>query len=277
MEIETDGATIHFDSVGEGVPLLLIAGTAASGSTWPLRMIELLAETFQVITYDNRGTGSTTDTSREYSTRQFASDAAAVLEALTDQAAHVLGHSMGGRVAQWFALDRPDLTRSLVLAASGPGSFPGQFAQGKEMPRGIPLELAVSIANEGYDSFLRARVRDTFFTPSCIESRPDLVRAVEDVFLSTGPDVEGYFKHVIARQAHQTVDRLGEIQMPTLVLYGDSDTYHGFAGSHVDQSRYLAEAISGAESIVLPGLAHGYFWEDTDRSVGILIDWLLRH
>ena len=62
-------------------------------------------------------------------------------------AAHVVGHSMGGRVAQWMALDRPDRIRSLVLAATGPG----QFRDDRPVTRGIPVHAAKELIEKGYE------------------------------------------------------------------------------------------------------------------------------
>lgn len=258
---------------GEGDPLLLVPGTAQGGDTWPPGLIDLLASRFRVITFDQRATGATPNTPGPFSIEQFAADAVGLLTALGAGPAHVVGHSMGGRVAQAMALDHPASVRSLVLAATGPGAFPGQFAPGQEMPRGIPLGLAVALAERGYEEFFKDRVRVTFFPPQVLAREPDYVRWVVDAVWRNAPTVEGYLKHVVARQAFQSADRLDRIGAPTLIMIGDADDFPGFAGSHLDQSRYLADHIPGAETAVMPGCAHGFFWQDPEGSARILHEW----
>ncbi len=119
--VDNEGTSISFQVQGSGPALLLIAGTGYPASTWHPRFLDLLAESFQVITFDHRGTGASPGTDHEYSTELFARDAAAVLGATTSAPAHVLGHSMGGRVAQWLAIDEPSRVDRLVLAATGAG------------------------------------------------------------------------------------------------------------------------------------------------------------
>ncbi len=79
-----------------------------------------------------------------YATRQFASDALGLLASIDAGPAHVIGHSMGGRVAQWMALDGPEQVQSLVLAASGPG----QIRDDWPLMRGIPLKTAIVVDRE---------------------------------------------------------------------------------------------------------------------------------
>src|SRR5690348_6757355 len=123
---------------GDGPPLLLLAGTGYNGGTWPDEMIERLAPRFTVVTFDYRGTGDTPGTPDEYSTRLFATDVLALIGELGRGPAHVLGHSMGGRVAQWVAIDGPQLVRSLVFASTGPG----EYRPGSTQPTGIPPAAA---------------------------------------------------------------------------------------------------------------------------------------
>src|SRR5205823_2093751 len=163
-----------------------------------------------------------------YSTRLFAQDALGLMDALRLPAAHVLGHSMGGRVAQWMALDRPERLRTLILAASGPG----QFRDDRPVTRGIPVHAAKEMIELGYERYMRQHIRDTFFTPEFAAAHPDRVAWLHDTFWAHRPDLENYLRHVLARQEHQTGDRLSEIRMPTLVMIGERDTQIMGTGSH---------------------------------------------
>src|SRR5438105_1507167 len=143
--IDVAGQPIAYALRGTGVPLLLVAGTGYPGATWPAAVLEPLARRHTVLTFDQRGTGATPPSATKYSTRVFAADALGLLDALELDAAHVAGHSMGGRVAQWMALERPDRVRTLVLAATGPG----QFRDDRPVARGVPVHTAVELIEKG--------------------------------------------------------------------------------------------------------------------------------
>lgn len=254
--------------LGDGEPLLLVAGTAFSGSTWPPTFLQLLARSRSVITFDHRGTGATPATENVYSTRGFAADALELLDRLHLRSVDVLGHSMGGRVAQWMALDRPESVHRLVLAASGPG----HFRSDEPAVTGVPLRQALGLAEKGYERYTNDHLRSTFFTPEAeaSEAADWLVMA----YWESAPSLEGYLKHVIARQQHDTVRLLAKIAQPALVLVGERDTHAGGTGSHVDQSRYLAGHLPNATYRELPSLSHGFFWQDPDSSADAVLGWL---
>ena len=196
---------INHEIQGHGPPLLLVAGTGYPGATWPKAFVEPLTRHATVITYDHRGTGSSTAGTGPYSTRLFASDAVALLRELGLESAHVLGHSMGGRVAQWMALDAPDSIRSLILAASGPG----QYRPDRPLTRGIPVVTAQSLIELGYEKYMADHIEETFFTADFASSHPDVVQSLVRSFWEHRPSLRDYLEHITARQQHQTAERLG--------------------------------------------------------------------
>ncbi len=273
MNVEVDGVPISYAVRGSGPPLILIAGTAFPGATWDEDLIGPLAAGHTVLTFDHRGTGSTPATGEHLSTRLFARDAAGLMDALGLPAAHVLGHSMGGRVAQWIALERPERVRSLILAATGPG----QFRDDRPVTRGIPLHTAKGLIEHGYEGYMREHIASTFFTPEFVAAQPERVDRLFRLFWEHRPDLEGYLRHVIARQEHQTADRLGELAMASLVLIGDRDTQVMGTGSHWDQSAYLLTHLPNATLRVIEDTAHGYFWQRPDRTVEFVREWTAAH
>jgi pimeloyl-ACP methyl ester carboxylesterase len=121
---------------------------------------------------------------------------------------------------------------------------------------------------------MRAHIQRTFFTPEFAAASPETVRWLADAFWARRPSLEDYFKHVIARQQHQTAHLLRRIRQPALVLVGDRDTHQGGTGSHWEQSRYLAANLPDATLRVVAGCAHGYFWQDPEASLATLDGWL---
>lgn len=108
---------LAFDVEGDGPELLLIAGTASERALWSF-VRPALARSFRTIAFDNRDSGASTIASGPYTFADLAGDAAAVLDAAGAQTAHVLGHSMGGVVAQELALASPARCGSLTLVCS---------------------------------------------------------------------------------------------------------------------------------------------------------------
>lgn len=273
MQSEMDGHAVSFDIRGQGTPLVLVAGTGYPGATWDEDIVGPLAERHTVLTFDHRGTGATPTSPERYSTRLFARDALGLLDGLGLGPAHVLGHSMGGRVAQWMALDRPESIRTLILAATGPG----QFRDDRPITRGIPVHAAKDLIELGYERYMREHTTKTFFTPEFVAAHPERVARLFELFWEHRPSLEEYLRHVVARQEHQTADRLGEIGMPALVLIGDRDSQVMGTGSHTEQSDFLMRRLPNAELRVIEGAAHGYFWQMPERTVEILLDWTARH
>jgi pimeloyl-ACP methyl ester carboxylesterase len=267
-----DGRPAH-EVRGSGPPLLLIAGTGFPGATWDDDIVAPLAERHTVVTFDHRGTGSTPATEERLSTPLFARDALGLMDALGLGPTHVLGHSMGGRVAQHIVLERPDRVRSLILAATGAG----QFRDDRPVTRGVPVHTAMGLIEHGYEGYMREHIAATFFTPEFAAQRSDRVERLFRLFWDHRPDLESYLRHVVARQEHQTAERLGEIRAPALVLIGDRDTAVMGTGSHWDQSAYLLEHLPNAERRIIPGAAHGYFWQCPEETVSAILEWTERH
>src|ERR1700683_1509158 len=120
--VENQGAKIYWDEQGSGEPLLLIMGLSYPSYMWH-RTRPVLAKRYRTIALDNRGVGQSDVPPGVYSIALMASDAASVLDAAGVGSAHVFGFSMGGMIAQEFALQYPKRVRSLILgctAAGGP-------------------------------------------------------------------------------------------------------------------------------------------------------------
>jgi 3-oxoadipate enol-lactonase len=110
---------LYYESHGSGDPLLLIGGLGMAVSEMQ-PLIEALAAGHRVIAVDNRGAGRSAKPPGPYAIEQMAGDLAALAAHLSLSRAHVLGISMGGRIAMSLALERPGLVDRLVLVSTGP-------------------------------------------------------------------------------------------------------------------------------------------------------------
>src|SRR5262245_5673467 len=116
----SDGARIHYEVHGSGDPVLLIMGLGSNAYGWH-RTLPWMSQRYQAIAFDNRGTGRSDVPPGEYTIAQMADDAAAVIDAVGHARAHIVGASLGGMIAQRFAVTHPERVRSLLLICTTPG------------------------------------------------------------------------------------------------------------------------------------------------------------
>ncbi len=266
---------LYYEVHGQGEPLMFIAGTGSSCEYMKVVTVDWFAKHFQLIIFDHRGTGRSDKPDMAYSTRMFAADAVGILEQLGIQRAHVGGRSMGGRVAQWIALDHPYRVGALVLSSTGPGSW-ANHERTFEPQRGVPYGTALRMIELGYDKYMQEhREGDFMFTPGFVREHPDVVQRLHEPSSAYPTPLNTYLRHVIARQCHEARALLGRIQAPTLVIDGRDDTVSSGTGNHVESSRDLARLIPNAELALVPG-AHNYLMEHPENHQ-VIIDFLKRH
>ena len=246
-------------------PLLLIMGFAMSATAWGLQ-IPALAQRYHVIAFDNRGVGRTTQPDAAYSVPQMAADAAALLDHLGIDSAHIVGVSMGGMIAQEFALRYPSRVRGLVLAATTPG---GPHSAGYDVMMSTSAEgmamtdLSAMMTPQGIKEGM-----DRLFTAE-FQARPSPGAIQMGVAAMMHPQtLVGMKGQLAAIRGHDTYDRLPTIAAPTLVIAGDADTFVDAANSPI-----LARRIPGAKLIMLPGQKHGFTAEKPDETNAAILDF----
>jgi pimeloyl-ACP methyl ester carboxylesterase len=119
--VVVDGARIVYRRVGTGRPLLILNGFAATSSDWDPSFIDRLASSNELILLNNRGIGGSTDDGEPFDIANLAADAACVIEVLGIERVTVMGWSMGGFIAQAFAVKYAERVDKLVLLSTDPG------------------------------------------------------------------------------------------------------------------------------------------------------------
>lgn len=251
-----DGARLAVRQQGDpgADPLLLIAGQSLSGAAWD-PAVETFARRHLVITYDHRGTGDSDlifpEQAGAWSTRHAARDAAAVLGGVGVARAHVYGHSMGGRIAQWLAADSPQLVAALVLGGTTGGDA-----------HGAPRRDEVSAVLAEGDP---AALGPLFFRSSWLAEHPDDAQ----VPARTSSPVARR-AHFAASQSHDAWAVLGDIAAPTLVVHALDDEI-----CPAENARLLVAAIPGAELYLLDNGRHVYYAGGVEANEAVLS--FLRH
>jgi pimeloyl-ACP methyl ester carboxylesterase len=249
---------LHWESFGEGPPVLLVAGQGMTVDGW-WATIPVLARSFRVIAFDNRDTGRSTRSPWPYTVAHMAHDAVAVLDAAGEESAHVYGISLGSLVAQEVALRHPERVQALVLGASSAGGF----AAYKPPPTSFAQTFLVRAGAMGPEEAEWAAVPYTY-AEKTRRSHPE--RIVTDIGhrLSSPPEPLGYLHQAAAVAAHDAYERLNQMAAPTLVVHGEQDVFIPPANALV-----LAERIPGAQLRLWPDAGHMYIVDEprADREI----------
>jgi 3-oxoadipate enol-lactonase len=256
--VEDQGARIYWDEQGEGTPILLITGLGYPSCMWH-RTRPVLTERFPTIAFDNRGIGSSDVPAGPYPIVLMASDAAAVLDAAKIESAHVFGVSMGGIIAQEFALQYPKRVRSLILGCTAAG---GATAVRAEQDA---IQMLMSRDKMTAEQALEAPV------PFIYDSATPRERIDEDLALRRPwlPRPEGYAAQLQGILSWEGFSRLPAINVPTLVIHGESDRLVP-AGN----GKLIAERIPGAKLVVIPHASHLFLTDQPEIAHRVILQFL---
>ncbi len=247
--IKINDIQIAYEIQGQGQPLILIAGLGYDRWMWH-KMVPYLAERFRVITFDNRGVGDSDKPTGPYTAQMLAEDTAALLQALEIEQAVILGHSMGGYIAQALALSRPDRVYKLVLSATNFGG-----------PRHIPItQEAMAVLTDTSSDPLTRLKRGILIScaPGFEERQPDVVEQWLGYRAAHPIDLQGYQAQMgiglaLLSEVAAFENRLPQLQMPTLILFGEHDKVVPPGNAEL-----LARQIPNSQVKILPGAGHFY-------------------
>ena len=268
--VRVNGISLEYEEFGEqdSTPLLLIMGLGAQMVMWREAFCRQLAgRGFRVIRYDNRDVGLSTkfreqcpdpgrllgdvvqgkNVNLPYTLDDMADDAAGLLQALGIPAAHVVGASMGGAIAQLFAIRHPRQVLTLTSIMSSTGN--------PDLPQPAPEMMALLV--KPVPDEREARVQQTLETSRTLsgpgfEFDEAARREMIELSLDRDPDRTGQGRQMLAiTSAGSHKEALANIKVPTLVIHGDADPLVPIAGGYD-----TAEAISGAKMLVIEGMGH---------------------
>ena len=235
--VVNEGAELYWEAHGSGPPLLLIMGLSFTHEMW-FRILPCLENRYRVVLFDNRGMGRSSVPRGPYSIPKMARDAAAVLRAAGASAAHVIGASMGGMIAQELALNHPAMVRSLALGCTSHSGLFGRWPDLTFVPRRpgkTRLEREQSIVKLLYaDSTPRQRIEEDLRIRSACQW--------------TGKGFLNQFAGILMWSAYR---RLPSISVPTLVVHGDQDRL-----VPPENGRAVARRIPGAKFELIENAGH---------------------
>lgn len=259
-KVWANGRNLFYEEFGEGDPVAFLGGLGGDHRAFAVP-VRALGASFRAMAVDHRDVGRSDRANAEYTTADMAEDVAGWFEALGLPPAHVVGHSMGGLVAQELVIRHPERVKSLTLVSTHAGAYPWKTA-----------------VVESWATLKR-------LTDPAGFTRATLPWLVAPGFYKNGTIIEGLIRFAernewpqesdaFARQAravsrHQAHDRLGSVRTPTLVVVGAEDIVNP---PHV--SRALAGLIPGARFAEIPGVGHLPHVEDNGEFQRVILEFI---
>lgn len=266
-KIKANGIEIYYEIQGAGAPLVLISGLGYSLWQWH-RMVPFLAEHFQVITFDNRGVGQSDKPAGPYTAQMLAADTLGLLEALNLVTATIIGHSMGGFVAQAIALDFPHRVDKLILCST---TFGG--------PRHVPVtpEAMKILTDVSSDSLTRFKNGLSISTaPGWADANPKMIQKWIEWRVANPVEPASYQAQLaiglsLLPEAAAFENQLSRINAPTLILFGAHDKV-----VPPENAALLAAKIAGSQIVIFPEAGHFFPIEIPETASRAVIDFAKR-
>ncbi len=249
---------LPFQRIGHGMPLVLVHGYLGGSSQWDTQL-PLLSPHFEVITLDLAGYGMANHLVAPTDLAEYARQMLATLDHMGIGRFHLLGHSMGGMVAQEITSQAPHRVDKLVLYATGPlGSIPGRFETMARSRERLLEDGVLRTARRICATWLLDREASPAF-----EALAALATQASEQAASAG---------LSAMEAWDGRARLGGIGQSTLVLWGEHD--RSYAWSQIEM---LWRSIPRASLAVLPACAHALHLERNALFCTLLVEFLAKN
>ena len=248
---------IHYELEGSGPCLTLVHGVGSCLGSWD-GVIAALGPGYRFLRYDLRGHGRSAKLPGPYRLDDFVDDLRRLLDHLEIARTHLAGFSLGGLIAQAFALAEPHRVEKLVLIST----VAGRTANERERVR----QRARTLAEQGAATHLAEAV-ERWFTAGFIARRPEVLEERRRRSLDNDPDCYAAAYRVLAES--DLAARLPEVAVPTLVMTGEHD-----AGSTPRMARLIAERVPDCRLHILSGLKHSVLIEAPDRTGWAMTDFL---
>jgi len=263
-KVKVGDINMYYEVQGEGDPLVLIHGLTLDHLSWSFQT-QAFSEKYRVVTFDNRGVGRSDSPDMPYTTEMMADDLAGLLDLLEIEKANILGLSLGGMIAQEFALKYPQRVDRLILAATA--ARPTKNAQRSSHIIGTLFQMAQA----GIPLDQRTRMFMVWsFSPRFFEDPKQAQIMVNLVASAPHPQpLEGLAGQIAAADQHDCFERLGQIQAPTLVLAGKEDLL-----LPIRLSEELAAGIKNSRLVAVEQAAHLFCIEQPGEFNQAVLDFL---
>lgn len=264
--VKVGDVNLYYEIHGEGEPLLLIMGYGSNCGHWFVIRDRLVKE-HRVIMFDNRGTGRSDKPDIPYTAEMMTGDIIGLLDCIGISVTSIFGVSMGGMIAQEFALRYPGRVKNLILGCTSCG--------GPNAVRSTPEAAAFLFDPE------RAKLTDEekayatipwLWNQDFIDAHPEAVKRYVATTTEHPTPPHAYMCQANFLMTFNSYNRLPKLKAPTLVICGDKDRLIPFENSQI-----LASRIDGSELVILKNAGHGFISDSAEESSRTIIQFLKRH
>ncbi len=266
-DADPTGGTVSDDADSENretdaETVVLVEGLGYGRWMWRWQRDRLAEEGYRVVVWDNRGTGDSDEPDGPYTVAEMASDLEAVLDAADAERAHVVGASMGGMIAQQYALDY-DRAQSLALLCTSPGGDEAVPTPDETQARmfGVPEDAD---EREAIRYKMKPAMTDEFW-----EANDDLIADIVDWRLAGDASDAAREAQAAGVAQFDASDRLDDIDVPTLVAHGTADRV-----LPVGNADLLDDALSNARLAIFEEGSHLFFIEQAEDVNDRLVEFL---
>lgn len=239
--ISYDHGAIRYEEKGTGEPLILIHGVGLDHVMWE-QQANSLSEQYRVIVYDMLGHGGSSHPPGPYSLSQFVAQLVALMNELKIQKSHIVGFSMGGMVAQAFALTHKDKMKTLTIMSA--------VANRTKQQRQAILSRVEEVKEQGPQATIEPAIQ-RWFNAEYLDTQEEVINQVRTRLHTNNPA-----SYLAAYTLFATADRelwcqLDQIDVPTFIITGELDS-----GSNPAMSEQMHERINGSELMIVPNMRH---------------------
>jgi pimeloyl-ACP methyl ester carboxylesterase len=262
-KVKVDGVNLYYEIHGDGFPLLMIQGLSENVYWWDQPVIDGLSKHLKTVIFDNRGVGRSDDLVGDLTIESMAADALGLMDALSINQAHILGHSMGGMIAQELALKFPERVKKLVLCSTSCGGS-------KAEPASKETQIILTkLSFKGHTRSLVEKAIPHVVTKKFMDENPEFIeKKIDDILIiPTGPTT---FKAQIGSwMRYNSYRKLKEMNIPTLIMHGKQDILVPPSNGDL-----LATKIPNAEIVHFDSNAHLIHTEEPDKFNEVLLKFL---
>jgi 3-oxoadipate enol-lactonase len=263
-KVKVGDINMYYEVHGKGEALVFIAGFVTSLEWWR-PVVPVFSQEYQLVLFDNRGAGRSDVPDIPYTAEMLTDDIAGLLDYIGIDKAHIRGVSMGGSLAQYFALRYPQRVISLILESTSCGGTHAVSPLAEDM-QAFSKQAKMPPEERGSLDAASLGVTQEF-----IKKHPDTVRQVIELIQQYPASPVGAMRQMQAQPPEGTYERLPEIKVPTLIIHGDADRL-----VPVENARILASRIPNAELVTFKNAGH-WMLEAGDKRNRVILDFLRRH
>ena len=262
-KVKVNGVNLYSEIHGDGFPLITILGLSENVYWWDDPTIDGLSKHFKTVIFDNRGVGRSDKLIGDVTIETMAADVIGLMDALNINQAHILGHSMGGMIAQELALKFPERIKKLVLCSTSCG---GSKA---ELPSVETQRLFAKLSAKEHTRDLIEEVMPHIFSKKFMDENPEFMkRKVDDILIiPTGPTT--FKAQMGAWMRYSSCRKLKIINLPTLIIHGKQDILVPPRNGDL-----LSEKLPSAEISWFDSSAHMIHSEESDKFIKVLLKFI---